>query len=91
MKPKRSVVLAKTTREGATSEDLAKDYERSVLKLSHYKALFRAAYLDLYKDASLHNLAPNPQLHPLKGNQIYRLLDFQRQGRPLVVNFGSCT
>ncbi|XP_046544588.1 thyroxine 5-deiodinase-like [Haliotis rubra] len=88
---KHIVVVTTTKVEGATSEDLARDYDRSVLKLSHFKGVFRAAYLDLYKDAFLHHLAPNPRLHSLDGTQIHRLLDFQKQGRPLVVNFGSCT
>ncbi len=35
--------------------------------------------------------APNPSLVDLNGITQYHLLEFAKKGRPLVVNFGSCT
>ena len=43
-----------------------------------------------YKEAEEGKKAPNPALIKLDQTRCY-LLDFMKSGRPLVVNFGSCT
>ena len=61
--------------------------------LCTYKAWERkchSATLDYLKKAKLHSDAPNPVLYKLDRSEC-RLLDYMRPGRPLVLNFGSCT
>ena len=43
-----------------------------------------------FKKVKLHSDAPNTTLHTLDGHEC-QLLDYMRPGRPLVLNFGSCT
>lgn len=47
-------------------------------------------WCDATKHASLNGPAPNTKVISLDGWKHSRLLDFAKQGRPLVVNFGSC-
>ena len=35
--------------------------------------------------------APNPEVLELTTKKFVKLLDFQKEGRPLLINFGSCT
>ena len=46
--------------------------------------------LDLFKKVSLNSKAVNANLYLLNGDQC-KLLDFMKPGRPLVINFGSCS
>ena len=53
-------------------------------------------YNDLFKEARLNGEAPDCDVIELsdgnqKGNSLTNLLKFQKHGRPLVLNFGSCT
>lgn len=47
--------------------------------------------LELQKTASRGKIAPDSQLISVDGKSRYRLLEFCRGNRPLVVNFGSWT
>ena len=47
--------------------------------------------IDLQKKAKTGKEAPNPSLVSADGQSRSHLLDFAKESRPLVVNFGSCT
>jgi len=67
------------------------DYSDTVYGPSYIKSFWHSRYLECFKEASLHKPAPNTKVISLKSNIIKNILDFQRKGRPLVINFGSCT
>jgi len=46
---------------------------------------------DILKEAQIGNPAPNPDLVDLESRAKLPLLSFAKAGRPLVLNFGSCT
>jgi len=46
---------------------------------------------DILKEAQLDKIAPNPELNNLTTEKSTMLLDLAQKGRPLVLNFGSCT
>ena len=67
------------------------DYENTVYSFEYLKQSLHAKYLDMSKEAYLGKIAPNPKLLSLDGHSEKFLLDFENIGRPLVLNFGSCT
>ena len=46
---------------------------------------------DVLKPAKLGAVAPNPRVVDLSDKKISPLLSFAKEGRPFVLNFGSCT
>jgi len=46
---------------------------------------------DIMKEAQIGGAAPNPELIDLDSRAKLPLLSLARAGRPLVINFGSCT
>lgn len=68
-----------------------KDYEGSIYCIGYVKQWYRSRILDLNKKAKLWQIAPNPPVSKIDGRKLYNLLDFQKKGRPLILNFGSCT
>ena len=46
---------------------------------------------DIVKEAQVGSVAPNPMLMDLSTKASKPLLSFAKAGRPLIVNFGSCT
>lgn len=46
---------------------------------------------NLWKDAQVGEAAPNPMVLNLEDKSFTPLLSFVKAGRPLVINFGSCT
>jgi len=46
---------------------------------------------DILKEAQIGGAAPNPELIDLDSRAKLPLLSLARAGRPLVINFGSCT
>lgn len=55
------------------------------------KAIWHGQKLDFFKSAHVGSPAPNPEVVELEGHRRVRLLDFNQDARPLVLNFGSCT
>ncbi len=51
----------------------------------------KANYISNSKTAELNGPAPNPEVIDLVTKKVKHLLDYQKKGRPLVLNFGSCT
>ena len=51
----------------------------------------RAHLSNAMREAELGQKAPNPRVVDLASKRLTSLLDHQRPGRPLVLNFGSCT
>ncbi|XP_068246650.1 type I iodothyronine deiodinase-like [Palaemon carinicauda] len=55
------------------------------------KVFLESALSELTATAEENGKAPNTRVINLIDKTEYRLLDFARAGRPLIVNFGSCT
>lgn len=68
-----------------------KDYAGSTYCLGYVKQWYRSRILDLMKDAQKGQKAPNSEVVSLEDRKLCKLLDFQKKGRPLILNFGSCT
>ena len=66
-------------------------YGDSLFGWEMYKAVTAALMIDMQKKAKQGTEAPNPSLMSPDGQSRSHLLDFARESRPLVVNFGSCT
>lgn len=67
-----------------------KDYVNSEYSWKFVLHAAKSRLLDVFKEAQLNQVAPNPTVVCLDGSR-KKLLDFIDQDRPLVVNFGSCT
>ena len=59
--------------------------------LESLKAVWHGHKLDFLKAARLGCGAPNTEVVQLRDQQRSRVLDYARDDRPLVLNFGSCT
>ncbi|CAL4187543.1 unnamed protein product [Meganyctiphanes norvegica] len=53
--------------------------------------MVRNIFQEVMADTSLHGKSPNPTMLRLDTNSKCQLLDLAKAGRPLVINFGSCT
>ena len=51
----------------------------------------KSGLIQANRKAELNEEAPNPALLELTTKKLVKLLDYQKPGRPLVLNFGSCT
>lgn len=60
------------------------------LGLPALQSMVRDLHLDLKCTAAVGGVAPNLTVFTMEGKN-KRLIDFIRPGRPLVVNFGSCS
>lgn len=71
------------------------DYQHTVYSLNFIKACVYARYLDIFKEARLNSKPKDCNVIALgevsTGHTLTNLLKFQKRGRPLVLNFGSCT
>lgn len=66
------------------------DYVDSMYSFSYIYQFFHSRYIDLFCQAKLNDLAPNPTLQKLNG-EVVSLLSAMKHNRPLVLNFGSCS
>eukprot|EP00092_Neocalanus_flemingeri_P097088 GFUD01123678.1.p1 GENE.GFUD01123678.1~~GFUD01123678.1.p1 ORF type:complete len:144 (+),score=31.10 GFUD01123678.1:42-434(+) len=55
------------------------------------KYFVESSIQDILKPANLGSDAPNPQMIELSSKSVTSLLSMAKAGRPLVLNFGSCT
>ena len=55
------------------------------------KAVWHGQKLDFLKSAHLGYVAPNSEVVQLGNHRRSRILDYARDKRPLILNFGSCT
>lgn len=55
------------------------------------KAVWHGQKLDFMKAAHLGHGAPNTEVVQLEDQRRSRILDYARDNRPLILNFGSCT
>jgi len=91
------VLLVKIPFINTKFEEIAKRYalpETKFMKIGMHtvKQRFVALWNDiLRRKTKLGEQPPNTDLYSLDTKSIVKLLNFQKQGRPLVVNFGSCT
>uniref|UniRef100_A0A8C6T914 Iodothyronine deiodinase n=1 Tax=Neogobius melanostomus TaxID=47308 RepID=A0A8C6T914_9GOBI len=61
-----------------------------LLSLESLKAVWHGHKLDFLKEAHLGQGAPNTEVVQLD-QRSSRILDYARENRPLILNFGSCT
>jgi hypothetical protein len=55
------------------------------------KNRYKAWIQEPYREAQLNSLAPNPTVVSAKTGEKVPLLSMAKEGRPLILNFGSCT
>ena len=67
------------------------DYIHTFKSSQFFATMLYNSLLDALKTAQKGKSAPNTTVISLDGKTKVHLLDFMKQGRPLVVNFGSCT
>ena len=75
----------------ATIKMRREDYVDSLFKRPMFESMRSSILLELQKSVQIGNLAPDSHLFAVDGKSRYRLLDFCRGNRPLVVNFCSWT
>ncbi|KAG7509623.1 thyroxine 5-deiodinase [Solea senegalensis] len=59
--------------------------------LESLKAVWHGHKLDFLKAARLGHGAPNTEVVQLEDQRRSRILDYAKDKRPLILNFGSCT
>ena len=75
-----------------TSGIPTEEYMWDCLKRSTVMTLYRRWFKDsFYKEAEKNKKAPNPKVLTEDGKSEVNLLDSASPGRPLVLNFGSCS
>lgn len=67
------------------------DFWQSWCSWSMVQIVVNQELTELKKTAKLGLPAPNCKLVSTDGHSLKRLLDFEREDRPLVLNFGSCS
>ncbi len=77
--------MAKT---GYAIEDYAEDFPKFSTLSIIFKRQYQRVFLANVRKGSQ---APNPKVLSSDGNKEHNLLDFAKPGRPLVLNFGSCS
>jgi len=69
-----------------SAEDIEYIFSFSTVKETYFTGIANAM-----KEAQRGFAAPNPELYDLNTRKVVSLLSRSRAGRPLVVNFGSCS
>ena len=67
-----------------------RDWMGSLFSIRHFKQYSHSRILDLLMKVKLHGEAYDVDLHHLDGSPC-KLSHFAKPGRPLVINFGSCS
>jgi len=62
-----------------------------LFSLASVKKRFSNAMGNVLKEAQIGSRAPSPELYDLKTQSVVSLLSRSKPGRPLVINFGSCS
>jgi len=86
----------KMLKRGSMLEGISKPFESTsdmgfVFSLDMVWNTTRKEIRDILKEAQVGSPAPNPTLVDLSNKSSTSLLSLAKAGRPLVVNFGSCT
>ena len=68
-----------------------KDYAGTIYCFGYVRMWYRSRVLDLLKETQCGKMAPNTEVISLDDRKLRHILDFQTKGRPLILNFGSCT
>ena len=80
----------KAVLSGATLTEKEDNYKDSIFTLACIKSICKSNLYDCFRRARYMGKAPDADSVTLNGKR-KRLLSFQNHGRPLIVNFGSCT
>ncbi len=75
----------------AKTDYTVEDYADSYTKWSSWKVIWQCVCQSLYENVKQGGKGPNPKVLSQDGATEYNLLDFAKPGRPLVLNFGSCS
>ena len=86
--PMKKYAMARLREIGSLEND--SDFEDSLFGWEMLKTVTRQVVLDGLKEAKIGKEAPNPEVLDLFGNN-RKLLSEAKQGRPVVLNFGSCS
>ncbi|KAK7105268.1 hypothetical protein V1264_016674 [Littorina saxatilis] len=87
MAKKRQETVARVLEDTPFKES---DFEQSFMSWTFLKRYYMACTITSYCVTKLHDLAPDCDLVTLTGGK-QRMLCNMKAGRPLVLNFGSCT
>ncbi|KAL6105534.1 dio3 [Pungitius sinensis] len=89
---RRRVFLRMQQREGdAIDPPLRMSDSNRLFSLESLKAVWHGHKLDFLKAAHLGHAAPNTEVVHLEDRRRGHILDYAKEKRPLVLNFGSCT
>lgn len=89
---RKRLFLRMQEREGdADDPPLCVSDSNRLFSLESLKAVWHGHKLDFLKAARLGHGAPNTEVVRLEDRRRARILDYARDGRPLILNFGSCT
>ena len=73
----------------------SEDYEHTINSFTFIKSVLYSSYLDIFKEAKLNEKPIDCNVIVLgeegSENTLANLLQLKKNGRPLVLNFGSCT
>jgi len=79
---------------GCLKEKLGREMEDAIPYITSNTMLVKNIQkfvLDIYKEAKLGSQAPDAKVIKLEDGKEVNLLSFARAGRPLLINFGSCS
>lgn len=89
---RKRVLFRMREQEGdATDPPLCISDSNRMFSLESLKAVWHGHKLDFLKAAHLGRGAPNTEVVQLEDRRRGRILDYARDERPLILNFGSCT
>lgn len=88
---KRVFLRMEEREEDADDPPLCVSDSNRLFSLESLKAVWHGHKLDFLKAARLGRGAPNTEVVQLEDRRRARILDFAKDGRLLILNFGSCT
>uniref|UniRef100_A0A3Q3QRV4 Iodothyronine deiodinase n=1 Tax=Monopterus albus TaxID=43700 RepID=A0A3Q3QRV4_MONAL len=89
---RKRVFLRMKAQEGdAIDPSLCISDSNRLFSLESLKAVWHGHKLDFLKAAHLGHRAPNTEVVQLEDKRRSRILDYAKDKRPLILNFGSCT
>lgn len=88
---KRVFFRMKEQEDDAIDPPLCISDSNRLFSLESLKAVWHGHKLDFLKAAHLGHGAPNTEVVQLEDQRRSRILDYAKDKRPLILNFGSCT
>lgn len=89
---KKMIISGDNMHMGKMEESIKSTQDiRYLFSLEYVKVQIQKKIHDIFKAAQVGEDAPNPELIDLRTRSRVSLLSLARAGKPLVLNFGSCT